>query len=482
MNLRSLLTFFAFFPAIFSFAQKPAVGEPEKTCTIFGTAPGREGNVIGVYQYEDYITSTERKLAETIVGDSGKFSFTIEVNEVTYLFLRSKKSRGFVFAEPGRDVEVIFEERDPKSMVNPNVEYEVPVNVYTEDSTDMNFLASDYNERFYKWWGKHYIYFLAKDSMSLIDTFHVQMQRHYRFVKNPYFMPWMDYGLAAMEDATFHSQVSTARKYLLGKKIHHRNSEYMGFFNSFFQDYLYKWSMRKEGEGISYAINTMVSYDSLLGTMKRLPWLQNDTLRELVMLKGLFELYNSPSFSARNILSIAQQASTRSRVAEHRLIARNIVSFYTKLKRGTPAPTFVTADRKGADFDPLAAYKGKYVYMYFFATSNASSVAELRYMSELQKRYGKKIVFVTVSVDEDTLAYKAFLKANPKYNWTMLHYDFRQKTKEDYNLYSVPAGFIVDPDGNFYLSPADNPSGDLEYTLYRIANPKAPAFVKPGER
>lgn len=465
-----------------AFSQGPNGPVKDFTCTIWGTAPGNEGNVIGIYQYDDYITYTEHKLNETIVGDSSKFSMTVEVTEVTSLVVRCKNIYATVYAEPGRKVEVIFPQRDPKRHISPDVDYQEDLSIYTEDSTDMNFLADDYNTKFYKWWGKNYIYFVSKDSSGILDSFRVRMKKHYAFVKNPYFMPWMEYGIASIEDATLQSQVSSAKKYLANRPIFYHNSEYMSFFNNFFKDYVYKWSGRKEGSGIAFTINSMVSYDSLLGTMKHLPFVKNDTLRELVMLKGLFEIYDNPAFDARNVLAIAQQASILSKIPEHRRIARNIVSFYSKLKRGSLAPHFIANNRLGNEVDILEQNKGKYVYLFFFATWNTHAMAEFRYMSELQKRYGKKIVFVSVCMDEDTNLYKAFLKANPKYNWTILHYDMRQKTKDDYNLYAVPVGFIIDNEGKFYRSPADNPSGDLEYDLYRIANPKAGPWVPPDKR
>ncbi len=486
-NLSSMLKRFSFclsfiFPFLEIAAQTVDAPMEIKTCTVFGTAPGYSGNVIGAYKYDDYITSTEDKLGETVVDDSGKFSLTIEVDEVNYIFLKCKNVRGFLYAEPGRKVELEFPQLDTKSAVNPDVEYTLPTSVYISDSTDMNFLADDYITYFDKFWGYNRIHFVSKDSLMVLDTFHLQMDRHYAWVKNPYFKPWMDYGLASMEDGVFHSQIQSGMKYIVGKKIYYNNSEYMEFFNNFFKDYMYKWSPKKEGEGMVAAINQLVSYDSLYASMKRLPWLKNDSLRELVMLKGLFESYSDPAFNSKNILAILYQASTRSRIAEDRRIARNILAFFTKLKVGTMAPHFLAVNKAGVEIDPLETYKGKYIYLFFFATWNEHAMSEFRYMAALQKKYGKKITFVSISLDDDTNAYKAFLKANPKYNWMILHYHYVNKTKTDYNLYDVPAGYIIDPDGKLYVSPADNPSGDLEYNLYRIANPRAQPFVKMSDR
>jgi peroxiredoxin len=300
-------------------------------------------------------------------------------------------------------------------------------------------------------------------------------------VKNPYFHTWLEYGFASLENATFQSERRTAQRYLIHKPIEYNNHAYMEFFNIFFKDYVYRWSLKRQGERIYDAINNDVSYDSAMAALRTVPWLQNDTLRELVLLKGLSELYYMMSYDPRNVITVAQQVSIASKVSEHRTIARNIVTMFTKLRVGTMAPHFSGVNIKGEVIDPLTLYKGKYVYLFFFASWNVNSVNELRYMAELQKKYGKTIQFVSISVDEDTAAWKKFMKANPKYNWLNLHYDFNSKVKDDYNLFGVPLGYIIDPEGKLYASPADKPSGDLEYILYKIQNPKKPPLLKPED-
>lgn len=460
-----------------------------KECTIYGNAGAGSGHVISLYTYDDYITYTEVKLAETITGDSGKFSLTIDIGKITWVFLRCENLYGFVFAEPGRKTPVYFPSRDPDFHVSLETNYEVPVTLWTTDSTDMNFLAGDYNNQFLHFWGQAgdttspeaYLYFVVGQSALMLDSFHREMTKHYAWVKNPYFMPWMEYGFASMENATFQSERRTAVRYLYNKPIQYRNHSYMEFFNNFFKDYVYRWSLRKEGERIYKSINIDVSYDSAMFALRNVPWLKNDTLRELVLLKGLSELYYVMSYDPRNVITVAQQVSIVSKISEHRQIARNIVAMFTKLRVGTAAPLFNGVNTKGEAFDPLTLYKGKYIYLFFYASWNVNSVNELRYMADLQKKYGKTIQFVSVSIDEDTAAWKKFMKANPKYNWLNLHYDFDSRTKDNYNLYGVPVGYIIDPDGKLYASPADKPSGDLEYVLYRIQNPKKPPLLKPEE-
>ncbi len=453
--------------------------------TVHGRAGVGPGNIISVYAYEDYITYVEKKLGETITGDSGKFSITIDVEKISWVFLKCENLYGFVFATPGKKTEVFFPARDREFQISADAQYEVPVTMWTSDSTDMNFLAADYNDKFNFFWGdstsNRYMEFVAGQSAEVLDTFHNQMNREYRWVKNPYFHTWLEYGFASMENATFQSERRTAQRYLVGKEIRYDNHEYMNFFNNFFEGYVYRWSMKKQGERIYSAINIKVSYDSAMAAMRNLPYLQNDTLRELVLLKGLMELYYNMSYDPRNVIAVAQQVGIASPIREHREIARNIVQLFSKLRVGTMATHFTGINTKGEKIDPLELYKGKYIYIFFFATWNSNSLNELRYMSELQKKYGKDIQFVSISMDEDTAAWKKFMKANPKYNWLNLHYDFDSRIKADYNLFGYPIGYIINPEGKFYTSPADKPSGDLEYVLYRIANPKKPPLLRPED-
>lgn len=453
--------------------------------TVVGRAGVGPGNVIGLYMYEDYITYTEKKLAETITGDSGKFSMRIEVDKITWVFIRCENLHGFIFATPGKTSDVYFPPRDPDLQISKEAQYEVPVSIWVTDSSDMNFLAADYNDKFNYFWGdpksNKYLEFVAGQSAEVLDTFHNQMTRHYRWVKNEYFHTWLEYGFASMENATFQSERRTAYRYLVGKPIQYDNHEYMGFFNNFFENYVYRWSLKTQGSGIYRAINIRVSYDSAMAAMRNLPYLKNDTLRELVLLKGLTELYYNMSYDPRNIISVAQQIGIASKVSEHREIARNIVQMFSKLRIGSMAAHFSGLNVKGERIDPLELYKGKYIYFFFFATWNVNSINEMRYMAELQKKYGKSIQFVSISMDDDTTAWKKFMKANPKYNWLNLHYDFDNRIKDNYNLFGYPIGYIIDPEGKFYTSPADKPSGDLEYVLYHIQNPKKSPLLRPGD-
>lgn len=442
-----------------------------KTAIIEGIAPGKPGTEIKAFVISDYITRTETPVGTATLTDKGSFSMEVEVNSTQEVLLHFENLRGNLFAEPGHTHRVEFPHRDSLRQVSSEVTYDVELNIYSTDSTEMNMLAIDYNIRFEKFWKRNYQHFLYKGNTHLLDSFHDVMRNHYKDVKNPYFMPWMDYSLAALEDATFHPDKKMYSHYLDKKPVYYSNKEYMNFFNSFFDKYLYKHTFKKEGSDISAAINIKGSAEALMAAMADIKWLSDDTLRELVMLKGIFESFNHPMFEKRNMLSIAEQVSQTSKIPEHRAIARNIVSFYTHLQIGSVAPGFTAYDRKGNPVT-LESFKGKYVLLSFYTSWNTNAVSEMKVLPDLHKKYSKKITFVSISLDDDTAAHRKFLKQNPKMNWNMLHYGTNQQLKTDYELLAYPAFFIIDPQGRFWASPADVPSGSLEYDLYKIMYPK----------
>jgi thiol-disulfide isomerase/thioredoxin len=133
---------------------------------------------------------------------------------------------------------------------------------------------------------------------------------------------------------------------------------------------------------------------------------------------------------------------------------------------GKPAPTLAFQDKDGK-LVSLSDFKGKYIYLNFWATWCASCTQEMTLIPELKKSYGNKIVFVSVSVDKKPDDMKNFLKKNPKLDWSFLYCDSYKKAKEEFHVLTVPTYYLIDPKGNVLKSPAANPV-DIEPTFMEI--------------
>lgn len=117
--------------------------------------------------------------------------------------------------------------------------------------------------------------------------------------------------------------------------------------------------------------------------MKNDPYLQNDTLCELVTIRGLFELYFAPDYNHQNILRMLEQAGRQTSVKMHKKIIDNILNFIYKLSPGSDAPPFTLKNKKG-ELVSLKDFKGKYVYL-DFATWCTPCMQEMKEIADMKK-------------------------------------------------------------------------------------------------
>ena len=80
-------------------------------------------------------------------------------------------------------------------------------------------------------------------------------------------------------------------------------------------------------------------------------------------------------------------------------IANNIQHKLTYLTPGTTAPEFDVVDRN-QQHHTLQDFKGKPVYIHFWSNNSTESIREMVLLDGLHKKYGEKIVFLSIKVDQ----------------------------------------------------------------------------------
>jgi thiol-disulfide isomerase/thioredoxin len=435
--------------------------------TINGYAPAYKSQDITLYIYADYISYAQIPVATETVSDSGFFKFVLQTDDVKRILLKSSKQKANMYIEPDRNYTVFFPGRDTVHFLNPNVEQNVDLEFAVTDTTEINALIISYNEHFEKFWTENYQYFVLKKSRERLDSFRLQMQNTYAYLNKPYFKSYITYNIADLDLSTFQGKNGLSKKYIVGKPVLYDHYEYMNFFNNFFNHYLQLYAQSKNGNAMTEQINGKAGYQGCMSVLAGDKYLKNDTLRELVLIKGLSELYYVPDFSRENILNILEQIASNSKIALHQVIAANVINSFSKLRPGESAPAFTLLDQKGKKVN-LTDFKGKFVYLDFWATWCIPCLQEMKLIPSLKKKYGDKIVFISISLDDDTLQMKKFLAKNPKWDWVILHYGSSKQVKEDYEIKSVPSYFLINPFGNFTQSPALRPTQDIESTFWGI--------------
>ena len=436
------------------------------TSHILGFAPAYKGKEITLYAYADYISKLLIPVATNQVNDSGSFHFTFNNNQIQHLLIRSGNEQAGMYVEPQKDYTILFPGRDTLRYPNLNVLQEVELSFAVYDTTEINARIIDYNERFASFWTDNYQFFVLKQYKARLDSFATAIKAHYAPCNNAYLNQYIELALAKLELNTFHSKPDLASRYLLHQPIEYDNFEYMGFFNEFFHQYVQNYALSKNGEGFIAAVNTTANHDACMRILGGDKLLENDTLRELVFLKGLSEIYYNPAYKRANVLKLIDHIASNSLIQAHRTIASNVLRTFSALQPGSMAPNFTVSDRKGKAHS-LSDYKGKYLYLMFWTSNSTASMQEMKLLPALKRKYGDKITFITISEFQDSLAEKQFMKT-PRYDWTFLHTIEGQTLKDSYEIKSYPAYYLINPQGKFVQVPALSPVQSIESSLYEI--------------
>lgn len=117
----------------------------------------------------------------------------------------------------------------------------------------------------------------------------------------------------------------------------------------------------------------------------------------------------------------------------------------------------------------LAAYKGKVVYLDFWASWCTPCKLSFPWMNDLQRQYAQKgLVVVAVNVDHDRAAAGAFLHDTPA-SFPVI-YDPEGKIAEHFDVKDMPTSVLIGRDGAVhYVHQGFTPSHEGDYTTHVAA-------------
>jgi thiol-disulfide isomerase/thioredoxin len=110
-----------------------------------------------------------------------------------------------------------------------------------------------------------------------------------------------------------------------------------------------------------------------------------------------------------------------------------------------PALDFTLSDSRGADVS-LSQFKGKIVYLDFWASWCSPCLDSFPWMDRMQKKYrNRNVVFLAINLDKKRKDAEKFLSNNPVS--FAIAFDSDGKSAKAYQLEGMPSAVIVDKSG-----------------------------------
>lgn len=466
--MKRILIILFFFFSLISYAD-------DFTVIIKGNFPGGEGQSVRLMQYTDQITYNYKEISDTIIGDEGDFHFKFRLYEPIYIYYRIDFTQVGHYVEPGNAYKINFEPIDFDTLDDRRNPY-LDTRYFAFDLYNENNRPDELNEKISKFNDVFDVFLLNHFSGRRLGRLNQQFKEFREYtdslfqidsVENPFFLDFYEYKFATYyRVADLKRPLQLFEEYIIDKPIRYNNPQYMNFFNTVFDKFLVSESRDIEFNDLTTSINAHNSYYALMDSLGKDTVLRNELLRELVMLKGLKNMYNSPDvFSRNNVISIIKYVEKNSKFHQHKEIASNIIKSIKYLEKGYPAPELRIED-EGGSIISLEDFKGKFVLLNFFASWCVPCLGEFSVMNDLYEEHGEHFEFISISIDRNKEDYKRFIDDN-QYPWKFYHFNNNFRLLDGYEIRKFPSFVLIDPESYIIESKAPFPSRGLHKVFNR---------------
>ena len=186
--------------------------------------------------------------------------------------------------------------------------------------------------------------------------------------------------------------------------------------------------------------------------------IKNDSVRQFLLLSQvLMGLRFQDASQISAMLDYFKKTNTNA------LYAR-FVNKKLSFSNGSRAPNFSLADASG-QMHTLDEFRGRYVFIDFWATWCGPCIKEMPAFHQLQEDYkDAPIVFLSISIDHDLAVWKTFLEKHRPNNLNLICQQipdakgFENPIAKAYQVIGIPAFVLIDPQGKLAHTRTTKPS------------------------
>lgn len=438
-------------------------------CELRGTAPEYAGQVISVSTPSDFISHTTRELSTDTVGADGSFRFTFPLLEPRILTLSLGAYTAYLYLAPGEHMQVGFPPRkDMTEAERLNPFYE-PLEVQLRDKARDTSTINDRIARFDMEFERMGDSVLLRTARSDPQGLRQKAYEHLLGCQNPCYQPFVNEyiryraGLFAYL-AKYMRAKQLSETFFQTEPVLYANPAYMTLFNLVYDRYFLLHGLTKKGREIHRAVSTERSLYKLNRVLDQNENLKQDSLREMVILKNLYDEFFSDKFSRKALQTILDSLYVRTTVPEHSDIANVIRERITRLLPGFIPHSFKLRDANGKLYT-TQDFAGKLILLNFCATTSYTCLQDFALLKTMKEQFGEKLAIVCISTDRKVEDFQNFI-GQTDFPFTFLHYGNQPELVKNYDIRAYPTYFLLDEEGRIILSPAPSPRENLAKRIY----------------
>ena len=413
---------------------------------------------ISLFEIEDYITKTEKKISETEVDDKGNFRLIFSSNDIKKIILRVNSNFTWMYIQPNSTYFIDIPKDGQITQFITNNEIEMVF--FRLASDDINYKILGFEA-----WMDNYLsdIYILKDKqpgefVQKIAAFKKEVNDVYSKDTSLFFSSYLKYSIGlTIDNINFISAPSEADKfefYIKDSPILINNNKYIEYLYSFYENYYYKLDQNLRAQ-----LNTSIrNYDleNCLQTLKKDPYIQTEELAELILLM----MINQSAFSQEISKTILNKIYEKSINENYSTIAKNLLLKADEINIGDIFPNLVL-DKK-SQFT-LQMLKGKPIYIHCFDPKNQKSITEISALLKLNEKYEKYINIISVySKPKEDFSMSEQRNLN-LIKWKKFELEPSENSWKILNIPSFPYYLFLDKDLVLLASPALSPSPNGSY-------------------
>ena len=439
-----------------------------KPTTVKADSEEFAGQEIEFFALDDAISGTEIKLGKVKVNALGEFEIKLNLEATTQIYCYIGIYKGTFYAEQGKEYELVLPPRQDISLVdelNPYFVHElIKLGVKNADEKELNYAISQFDHQYDSFLTENFNWLYIKADIKLVDSISKVFDSKYGKIKNEFLQTYIYYKMAGLRYFTYERDVNfVCHKYLLNKPFPLHNEAYSVFFNQLFTDFITVKYTDGIGKDLYESIIYYKSPQRMKEVLDKKISFRNDTLKELIILKGLYDAYSRPDIYPRN--TVDQTLDSMRILCKNPYILKTAENIFAKTDRVLVGDRIENVSGLTPEGDSLHidSMLGKFVYLVFCRSENYACMQDYRLITDLHTQLPKEeIQILTISFDQDYNTFKDYLGRNKNYNWQFA-YSSDKSLLELFNIKAMPAYILVDPDGNIALNPAPSPHENFQH-------------------